>query len=89
MFANAAEPGNNTVITGAGFRAGEFLTISAVGVASGGQDRIIIGGESSDFGSFQFEVMVPAEMPPGVFTLKAVGDQGSEATAPLVVIGDK
>jgi hypothetical protein len=88
MFVNPAAPGSDTVITGAGFNAGEFVTVSAVGI-SAGQDRILIGGEVNDFGAFQFELTIVEDMPPGVFSLKAIGDRGSEATAPLVVLGDK
>ena len=62
--------------------------MSAVGL-SDGDDRILVGGEANAFGAFQFELTIVGDMPVGVFTLKAIGDKGSEASAPLVVTGDK
>lgn len=86
LFANATESGGDTIVTGSGFRASEFVTVSALAV-SAGQDRILVGGPVNEFGAFQMEATVNLE--PGVYSLVAVGDQGSEAAAALVVTGDK
>lgn len=82
MYANAAAAGGDTVISGAGFKAGEFVTVS-IG------DRILVGGQANDSGAFQLELTISEDMPASVSTLTAVGDAGTVATAPLVVTGDK
>jgi hypothetical protein len=86
LWVNVTESGGDTIITGSGFRAGEFVTVSAVGV-SAGEDRILAGGAANDSGAFQMEATINLE--PGVYTAVARGDQETMASAALVVTGDK
>ena len=85
LAAQPVEPGGSTTIWGAGFMPGEFVAIEVKGL---GANRIITGGEVNTSGAFAFDVTISADGPlkeEGVYTLKATGDQGSEATAPLLV----
>ena len=86
LVAGVAETGGETTIWASGFKPGESAIIVAVGAASG-LDRIIIGATANDFGAFTADALIPLD--PGVYTLKAVGSQGSEASAPLVVVEAK
>ena len=74
--------GSNTSIWGAGFKPNESVTISVTGAANG-QDLIVADGAANDFGAFAMSATITLE--PDIYTLKAVGDRGSEATAPLLV----
>ena len=85
LAAQPVEPGGSTTIWGAGFIPGEFVAIEVKGL---GANRIITGGEVNPSGAFAFNVTISAGGPlkeEGVYTLKATGDQGSEATAPFLV----
>ena len=73
--------GGATTIWGAGFKADEPLTV--VVVALDGQDGIIVGGQANEHGAVQMDVSINLEA--GIYTLKAIGALGSEATAPLLV----
>jgi hypothetical protein len=86
IFANATASGGDTVVSGSGFRPNEFVTVSAMAV-SAGQDRILVGGPVNEFGAFQMEATI--KLDPGVYSLVALGDQGSQTSAALVVTGDK
>ena len=72
----ATAVGEDIEFWGAGFGPGEPFSITAGG-------RIISGGISNDDGAFTSTTSNPFEA--GVYTLKAVGNKGSSATAPLVV----
>jgi len=79
-----------TTITGAGFKANEFVTVLGLGVGDDGGDRVIAGYSKAHSGAFQIsDVSVKGPegtgLPAGVYSLKAIGSDGSEATAPLVV----
>ncbi len=74
--------GEAATVSGAGFNAGEAVTLSVVGVA-GGSDRILVGANANDSGAFMVDAPNPLEV--GVYTLRAVGSKGSSATTPLVV----
>lgn len=82
-------PGQDTTVYGAGFMPGEFVTVSIVGADS---DSVIGGGEANSSGAFSFNGRAPlsADGVPvfgvGVYTLRADGDMGSEATAPLLIL---
>jgi hypothetical protein len=86
LFANVTTSGGDTIITGAGFRANEFVTVSAMAV-SAGADRILAGGATNEFGAFQLEATI--DLDPGVYSVVANGDMGTQASAALVVTGDK
>ena len=75
-----------TTITGAGFVADEFVTIIGLGIGDDGGDRVIAGHSESHAGAFQI-ADVSITLDPGVYSLKAIGSEGSEASAPLVVLG--
>lgn len=78
------EPGSDATIMGAGFKANEFVTLLAVGAGVGGGDTIIIGGSANEFGAFSMAATI--NLDENIYTLAAVGDNGSEATAPLIVV---
>jgi len=72
-----AVTGEETTVWGAGFMANEAVTLM-VG------DEILGGGSANASGALMLDVTVALD--PGVYTLWALGDAGSEATAPLVVV---
>ena len=74
--------GDTTTIWGAGFKADESVTVVVV-AASDGQDAIIVGGQANEHGAVQMDASINLEA--GIYTLKAIGALGSEATAPLLV----
>ncbi len=74
--------GEAATVAGAGFVAGEAVTLSVVGVA-GGSDRILVGTNANDSGAFMVDAPNPLE--PGVYSLRGIGSKGSSATTPLVV----
>jgi hypothetical protein len=85
LVAGAVDTGGTTTIWGAGFKAQESVSIVAVGVA--GRDTLIVGGVANSFGALMVDAEINLDI--GVYTLKAVGSMGSEATAPLVVVEAK
>ena len=85
LVAGVVDTGGTTTIWGAGFKSKESVSIVAVGVA--GRDTLIIGGAANSFGAIMVDAKINLDI--GVYTLKAVGSMGSEATAPLVVVEAK
>ena len=71
-------------VWGAGFKPGEFVTISASGVSNGDN---LIGGPANEFGALSMTVDI--DFPPGTYTLEAKGELGSIATAPLAIVSGK
>ena len=86
LAANPTATGGETTVWGAGFRPGEFVAIGAVGAAAG-RDTIITGGESNISGAFELTVTI--DLAPGIYTLRAIGDEGSTASAPLLITNPK
>ena len=86
LAASATVMGESIQVWGAGFNAGEAVTLVAVGV-SGGADRILSGAIANDSGAFAVDSANPLEV--GVYTMKAIGNRGSAATAPLVIVEEK
>jgi hypothetical protein len=82
LIVDFVEPGSDTTIWGAGFRPNEVVEIVAVGVLAG-EDRIIVGGQANEFGAFQMLANIDLDI--GIYTLMAIGDQESEATAVMLV----
>ena len=80
LASQAVASGGSTTIWGAGFNSGEYVTVEIIGR---GKNRLIAGGEANSSGAFSFDTTINNSS--GVYTLKANGDQGSEATGPLVV----
>ena len=76
LAATPAEPGGTSTVYGAGFGAGESVTITGGG-------KILAGGQANDHGAFTIEVNVSLEE--GLYSLVATGASKSEATAPLLV----
>ena len=82
-------PGQDTTVYGAGFLPGEFVSVVIIGAD---KNSVVGGGEANSSGAFSFAGRAPisaAGVPVfgmGVYTLKAQGDMGSEATAPLLII---
>ena len=83
----ATAVGNPIMIWGAGFQAGEAVTVIAVAAAQGGNDRILVGGNANDSGAFSLEAPNPVAV--GVYSLQAVGNMGSSASGVLVVVEEK
>jgi hypothetical protein len=83
LAATPAEAGGTSVVYGAGFSAGEMISIIGVG-AAGGVDKILAGGEANASGAFQIDIK--ATLDAGLYTLVAIGSSNSEATAPLLVV---
>ena len=83
----ATAVGNPIMIWGAGFEAGEAVTVIAVAAAQGGNDRILVGGNANDSGAFSLEA--PNPVAAGVYSLQAVGNMGSSASGVLVVVEEK
>ena len=86
IVVSVVEKGGETTIWGSGFVPNEIVTIVAV-AASGGEDVTIVGHSANDAGALMVDARIALE--PGVYTLKAVGLSGAEATAPLVVVEEK
>ncbi len=82
LSTNVTPAGEAAMVAGAGFVAGEAVTLSVVGVA-GGSDRILVGANANDSGAFMVDAPNPLEA--GVYTLRAIGSRGSSATTPLIV----
>ena len=82
LAATPAETGGTSIVYGAGFAAGEMISIIGVGAADG-VDKILAGGEANASGAFQIDVK--ADLDAGLYTLTARGSSNSEATAPLLV----
>ncbi len=80
LFATGAEPGGTATVWGSGFAADEAVTLAVSG--SGGQ-TVLGSAEANDSGAFVADVT--ADLDAGIYTLLALGDGGSEATAPLMV----
>ena len=76
--------GGDTTIWGAGFQFGESVLVAVP--SAEGPDTVIGGGEVNDTGAL--EIVATINMDPGVYTLMATGDKGSEASAPLVVVAE-
>ena len=82
LAATPVETGGTSTVYGAGFAAGEMVSIIGVGAADG-VDKILAGGEANASGAFQIDVK--ADLDAGLYTLTARGSSNSEATAPLLV----
>ena len=82
LAATPAETGGVSIVYGAGFAAGEMVSIIGVG-ASDGVDKILAGGEANASGAFQIDVK--ADLAAGLYTIQASGSSNSKATAPLLV----
>ena len=87
LLAAAAAVGEDISVWGAGFDAGEAVTMIAVAAADGGNNRILVGATANGSGAFMVES--PNPLSAGIYTLQAVGNKGSSATAPLVVAEEK
>ncbi|MBM3948815.1 MAG: collagen-like protein [SAR202 cluster bacterium] len=82
LVAEVAVQGELTRFWGAGFKANEVVTLSVIGGPS-----VLVAGTANASGALAIEEFVTLD--PGIYTLKATGDKGSEATAPLVVVLEK
>jgi hypothetical protein len=87
LAAGLVATGEETTIWGAGFLPNENVTLVAIGAAADGGDKIVIGDAANASGALMLDVVINLDA--GIYTLKAVGAKGSEATAPLVVVTEK
>ena len=85
LVAGMVDSGGTTTIWGAGFKANESVSIVAVAVA--GRDTLVVGGTANSFGALMVDAKISLDA--NIYTLKAIGSMGSEATAPLVVVEAK
>lgn len=74
----------DVTIMGAGFVADEFVSFTALAAVEG-DDKIIVGSQSNASGAVEAMVQ-KLVLKSGIYTLKAMGDQGSEATGVLAVM---
>ena len=74
--------GAETIVWGAGFRPNENVVLSVVE----GPD-ILVARQANESGALTVEVFIDLE--PGIYTMVATGDLGSEATAPLLIVIEK
>lgn len=83
-------------VTGSGFAPGEIVQVALLTKEA----ELVLGGmggapggfvKANETGAFQISTWIPHDgvAKPGVYTMKATGDKGSAATAPLVVIEKK
>ena len=87
LVANAVETGGVTTIWGAGFQAGESVTLTVLAVG-GGVDKILISAPANDSGAFMVDAEI--DLPVGIYTLVGTGSSGStETSAPLMVAEEK
>ena len=82
----AVETGGTTSVWGSGFGAFERISLVA-GATSGGNDVILGSSVANQSGAFSAEVGV--DLGPGIYSLWAIGDDGSQATAPLLILAEK
>ena len=80
LAANAVASGKAGDVYGAGFDAGEMVSIVAT---VNGSDTVLGGAEANAHGAFH--VAVGYSLDDGIYTLHAIGDAGTHATAPLLV----
>ena len=83
LVASATPPDEPIKIWGAGFAPNEVVSLIAVGAAEGGGNRIFGGVTANESGAFAADAANP--LAEGVYTLRAAGNMGSTATAPLVI----
>jgi hypothetical protein len=76
-------PGQEITVYGAGFIPDEFVSFTVLS-ASSGSDKIIAGAQANASGAIQAIVTIDLDI--GVYSVKALGDQGSEATGVLAVV---
>ena len=86
LSAAATVVGESIKIWGAGFGGGEAVTMLAV-AASAGENRILVGATANASGAFMVDSPNPLAI--GIYTVQAIGNMGSEATAPLVIVESK
>jgi hypothetical protein len=87
LLAAATVVGEPISVWGAGFAPEEVVSLIAVGAAEGGGNRIFGGVTSNGSGAFSVDAANP--LAEGVYTLRAAGNMGSTATAPLVIVAEK
>ena len=67
--------------------ASEVISLVAGAASAGGADVILGSAVANSSGAFMEEVTV--DIAPGVYSLWAIGDGGSQATSPLSVVAEK
>ena len=86
LAASATPPEEPIMVWGAGFMPNEVVSLIAVAAAEGGGNRIFGGVTANESGAFAVDAANPFGADDvGVYTLKATGNMGSSATAPLVI----
>ena len=80
LAANSTSSGSSSDVYGAGFDEGEMVSIVA---NVSGTDTVLGGAEANAHGAFH--VLVGVSLADGIYTLHAIGDGGTHATAPLLV----
>ena len=82
IVATSVPPGEISDIYGSGFLIGEIVSVVIL-EAEDGADRIVAGNETNSSGAFLSSVKI--DLKEGLYTIKAEGNLGSFATAPLLV----
>jgi hypothetical protein len=83
LAANSSESGSVGSVYGAGFVAGEMVSLVAV-AGDSGSDKVLAGIEANDSGAFAVDVAMT--LSDGIYTIKAIGASGIVATAPLWIV---
>ena len=84
LASGVVEPAGDATFVGAGFAADEIVIIVAVGAGPNGVDVQLVGDKANSFGAFS--LMATIDLAEGQYTVRAIGANGSEATAALVVV---
>jgi len=91
LVAGCVVQDSDITMWGAGFQAGEAVNVFAITGTSGAENApvrtSIASGPANANGAVSLVSTITLE--PGLYTAAAFGIRGSEATAPLVVVGDK
>ena len=83
LVAAAVDSGDVTTIWGAGFRPGEFVSMTVASAVEGEEGLLVVGGVANESGAFEMRAAI--DLGEGIYTMRATGDAGSEATTPLLV----
>ena len=83
---NSGQAASNLTIRGSGFVPGEKIEVLMVvdGVSTELGDVPMIK-QANEVGAFKTQSAIPLTAQPGIYTVKAIGDQGTSAVAPLEV----
>ncbi len=75
--------GARVTVSGSAFQPGESV-LAVIVKAIDKEDFILVGADASASGAFsRLAVAIPVSVKPGAYTVRAVGEKGTVATAPI------